>query len=285
MSTGTLDEIEIDYPESDGKPMADNTIQWNWMVRIVCELQEQFKNQQVFVAGDLFWYPVEGKPRIVVAPDGLVAFGRPPGDRGSYKQWEEGGIAPQVVFEVLSPNNDDEEMEAKLLFYQTYGVEEYYFIDPYEPTAIGYLRRNGLLEPVAELTGHVSPRLGVRFELLPDEVRMFSPTGREFLDPKDRADVFAEEQRRQKAASDEELRQTEEAYEEKLRKAKRVAKEELRQAQEAAERELRQAKAVAEDERRRAVRAESAAAAAKQRSETLRARLKERGIDPDSLGI
>ena len=259
MSTGTLDEVDVDYPESDGKPMADNTLQWEWMVRIVGELKEQFKGQQVFVAGDLFWYPVEGKPRIVVAPDGLVAFGRPPGDRGSYKQWEEGGIAPQVVFEVLSPNNDDEEMEAKLLFYQTHGVEEYYFIDPYEPTAIGYLRRNGLLEPVAELTGHVSPRLGVRFELLPDEVRMFTSSGREFQDREDRMEDFAEEQRRQKAAAAEELRQT-----------KLEAKEELRQAQEAAERELRQAKSVAEVARRRA--------------ETLSAKLREHGIDPDALG-
>ena len=42
------------------------------------ELKDQFAGQDVFVAGDLFWYPVRGNPRIVTAPDGLVVFGRPP---------------------------------------------------------------------------------------------------------------------------------------------------------------------------------------------------------------
>ena len=54
----------------------------------------------------------------------------PRGDRGSYKQWEEGGIAPQVVFEVLSPGNRAGEMRRKFQFYQRYGVEEYYIYDP-----------------------------------------------------------------------------------------------------------------------------------------------------------
>ncbi len=104
MSTGTPKDTEIVYPESDGKPMADNTLQWDWMVKIVGELRGLFAGQDVLVAGDLFWYPVQGNPKAVIAPDALVVFGRPPGYRGSYKQWEEGGIAPQVVFEVLSPN-------------------------------------------------------------------------------------------------------------------------------------------------------------------------------------
>lgn len=80
---------DVIYPESDGKPIADNTLQWNWVVRIVSELQELFAGQQVFVAGDLFWYPVRGNNRIVAAPDALVAFGRSPGYRRSYRQWEE----------------------------------------------------------------------------------------------------------------------------------------------------------------------------------------------------
>jgi Uma2 family endonuclease len=60
----------------------------------------------VFVAGDLLWYPVPDRRETgPIAPDVLVAFGRPKGRRGSYRQWEENGIAPQVVFEVLSPSN------------------------------------------------------------------------------------------------------------------------------------------------------------------------------------
>jgi Uma2 family endonuclease len=97
-----LSKSNIIYPESDGKPIADNTKQFELIVEIKKGLNLLFiNNPQVFVAGDLFWYPVEGQSKIVTAPDVMVAVGRPKGDRGSYKQWEEDNIAPQVVFEIL----------------------------------------------------------------------------------------------------------------------------------------------------------------------------------------
>ncbi|MEE6161048.1 hypothetical protein U9R62_06765 [Cylindrospermopsis raciborskii DSH] len=44
---------------------------------------EPFKsNVDVFVAGDLFWYPVEGSNKIKLAPDTMVVFGRPKGMGG-----------------------------------------------------------------------------------------------------------------------------------------------------------------------------------------------------------
>ena len=76
--------------------MSDNTLQFRWIVTIEGGLDALFiDDPNVFVAGDLLWYPVEGKPTIRSAPDAMVVFGRPKGDRGSYKQWEEGGIAPR----------------------------------------------------------------------------------------------------------------------------------------------------------------------------------------------
>src|SRR6266704_5862438 len=58
------------YPESDGLPMADNTKQFRWIVTIQGGLDALFKDEpNVFVAGDLLWYPVEGKPTIRLAPD------------------------------------------------------------------------------------------------------------------------------------------------------------------------------------------------------------------------
>jgi Uma2 family endonuclease len=88
------------------------------------------QTQNLFVAGDMLWYPVEGRPDIRQAPDVMVAFGRPNGDRGSYRQWEEENIPPQVVFEILSPGNRKKEMDDKFAFYERYGVEEYYIYDP-----------------------------------------------------------------------------------------------------------------------------------------------------------
>ena len=70
------------------------------------------------MAGDLFWYPeqVDEPPAPSQAPDAMVVLGRPQGDRGSYKQWQEENIAPQVVFEILSPSNSAREMLNKQAF-------------------------------------------------------------------------------------------------------------------------------------------------------------------------
>jgi hypothetical protein len=52
---------QIIYPDSDGEPMADNTLQWDWIATIKLGLEKVFrKDANVFVAGDLLWYPVEG---------------------------------------------------------------------------------------------------------------------------------------------------------------------------------------------------------------------------------
>jgi Uma2 family endonuclease len=134
-------DAEIIYPDSDGEPIADNTIQFRWLTVIQYNLAWLFaENPDVFVAGDLLWYPVEGNNKLRQAPDVMVVFGVAKGDRGSYQQWKEKNIAPQVVFEILSPGNTTKEMNRKLLFYDRYGVEEYYLYDPDSNRLTGWLR-------------------------------------------------------------------------------------------------------------------------------------------------
>jgi Uma2 family endonuclease len=128
-TTGTQPNIE--YPSTDGEPMAQNTKQYRWITTIQGGLAAMFRNRDdVFVAGDLFWYPIEGDNTDPRRPDVMVVFGRPKGDRDSYRQWEEGGVAPQVVFEILSPSNTLSELLDKSLFYEHHGVQEYYIYDP-----------------------------------------------------------------------------------------------------------------------------------------------------------
>ena len=174
---------QIVYPESDGKPMADNTKQFRWIVTLEGGFEALFRDREdVFVAGDLFWYPVEGRPDIRMAPDVMIVFGRPKGDRPSYMQWEEENIAPQVVFEVLSPSNSLLEMAKKLEFYDRYGVEEYYLYDPETGDFTGWIRgEDGRLRVIDEIQGWVSPRLGVRFEIEDGELRVIRPDGQRFM--------------------------------------------------------------------------------------------------------
>ena len=115
MPSHSLIEPEVEYPDGDGQPMAENTLQFQWIVTIKGNLDAQYRQvHDVFVAGDLLWYPVRGQPTLRRAPDVLVALGRPKGYRGSYRQWEEGGVAPHVVWEIRSPGNDDAEMAEQL---------------------------------------------------------------------------------------------------------------------------------------------------------------------------
>lgn len=137
------DDADITYPESDGEPMAENTKQFEIITMLHGGIDAMFHDRDdVFVAGDLFWYPVEGNPNIRLAPDIMVVFGRPRGHRPSYMQWKEENIAPQVVFEILSPSNRPAEMMNKLDFYDTYGVEEYFMYDP-ETREMNAWRRTG----------------------------------------------------------------------------------------------------------------------------------------------
>ena len=177
-------KLETIYPSSDGQPMAESTEHYQWIVTITGGLESLFKDDEnVFVAGDLLWYPVEGQPKIRRAPDAMVVFGRPKGARGSYIQHLETGIAPQVVFEILSTGNRMLEMSRKFDFYQTYGVEEYYVYDHLSNDLAIWLRNQeqNRLEPVDDVQNWQSPRLGIRFELTDESLNIFNPDGTKFL--------------------------------------------------------------------------------------------------------
>jgi Uma2 family endonuclease len=196
-----ISKAEVIYPDRDGLPMSDNTLQFNWIVKIKENLEILYADRSdVFVAGDLLWYPVEGDQRIRRAPDAMVAFGATKGNRGSYQQWIENNIAPQVVFEILSPGNRLAEMIAKYEFYSRYGVEEYYVYEPERVELTGWIRRNGELQVIEPIEGWVSPCLGIRFEL-GETLEIFRPDGEPFRSPveiaqeakvqKERADALA----------------------------------------------------------------------------------------------
>ena len=246
-------KAEIIYPESDGLPMAENTKQFRWIVLIKENLEILFaSNNDVFVAGDLFWYPVEGDNTTRLAPDIMVVFGREKSDRGSYQQWKENNIPPQVVFEILSPGNRPKEMENKLLFYQRYGVEEYYIYDPDKIELTGSIRRGNQLETIGEINGWISPRLQIKFQLKEDTLEIFAPNGNKFLTTLELAQK-AENERQQK-----EFERQQKEFERQQKEFERQQKENERQQKEEALAELE---------------------AEKQRYQALIEKLKAQGID------
>lgn len=187
MQSSAIKKQKVFYPESDGQPMAENTLQYEWIVLIKQGLESIFLNRDdVFIAADLFWYPVEGENTIRLAPDVMVALGRPKGKRGSYKQWQEGNIAPQVVFEILSPSNRPLEMSRKLQFYEQYGVLEYYIYDPENFSFSACVRsdtQSALIDMCETEWGNcTSPLLGISFYWDSEaELEIKDPQGKPFL--------------------------------------------------------------------------------------------------------
>jgi Uma2 family endonuclease len=177
--------VVVHYPDDDGEPMSDNTVQFAWISIVMWNLEVQFAGRpDVFVAGNNLVYPVKDDADTRQAPDVYVAFGRPKGDRGGYKVWDEGGVFPQVIFEVWSPNNRMSKMMDKLRFYEKYGAEEYYILYPEFPAHIDVWRREGdQLVQVEDFANWVSPRLGTRFGVAKGELTVRGPDGRPFLSP------------------------------------------------------------------------------------------------------
>lgn len=131
----------------------------------------------VVVASDLPWYPVEGDPGVRKAPDVMVTFGRPGGSRDSYKQWEEGGIAPQVVFELYPRFPGASEVIRDYRFYDHFAVEEVYFYEVHRADLCGWFRDASGLNSIPEIDGWVSPRLGSRFVRIGGEWMIASEVG------------------------------------------------------------------------------------------------------------
>ncbi|NET62546.1 MAG: Uma2 family endonuclease [Symploca sp. SIO2E6] len=189
------------YPESDGLPLSDNTIQFRLITTLQGGIDTLFADDpSVFVAGDLLWYPTEAVDgeSVSQAPDVMVVFGRPKGDRRSYKQFLEENIPPSVVFEILSKSNTKKEMEAKFDFYERYGVEEYYKYDPRTNILEGWLRRNNRLIAISNIEGWISPRLGCRLETANGKLEVYRPDGQRmetYVETSKRAELESKERR------------------------------------------------------------------------------------------
>ncbi len=198
MNTAFAPEAEVVYPDTDGEPMGDNSHQLDLIIALYQGLTDHFVGRgDVAVHSNLIWYPVRGRPDVRRAPDVMVAFGRPPGRRRSYMQWDENGVAPQVVFEIFAPGNRPKDLLDKFFFYERYGVEEYYFFDPDAPSLTGWCQKNGSWEEIDPLAGFTSPRLGLSFGWDGgDSFDLLGPDGRRLRTHEELIQAWQDEQAR-----------------------------------------------------------------------------------------
>ncbi|HWM95103.1 MAG TPA: Uma2 family endonuclease [Thermoanaerobaculia bacterium] len=169
---------EIEYPTSDGQPMAETSLHLNVMFDLIMGLRNRYREvPDVWVGGNLFLCYQEGNPRAAVAPDVLLAKGVRKYDRDNYLLWQE--RPPSLVVEVTSRSTKGEDQKRKKGIYEQIGVEEYILFDPYaeylNPSLQGFRLLAGkylpiLLNPDGSLLSQTS---GVLMRREGEKLRMF----------------------------------------------------------------------------------------------------------------
>lgn len=123
---------EVEYPTSDGKPMAETELHWREIMELVYILDRLYKDRKdVYIAGNNFFYYKEGDPKACFAADAYVVFGVSKEKRDCYKLWEEGDHVPSIIFEFTSRSTRVEDTQKKRDVYANLGVPEYFLYDPY----------------------------------------------------------------------------------------------------------------------------------------------------------
>ena len=187
-----IEQEEIEYPSSDGEPMAESDITRDYMTYGVEALKLHFhKRWDVYVSANSFVYYEEGNKSAVVAPDIYVVFGVKKRQRDNYKIWKEAGIAPQFVLEITSETTQDVDQETKPETYRSLGVKEYFQYDPsgdyLNPILQGVRLVNNRYEQIPsnkivfDTLWLYSEVLGLELHIISGELRLRNPQTGEFL--------------------------------------------------------------------------------------------------------
>ena len=231
MSLATLPRIvsPADYPESDGKPMAETDLHLEEMLALIAILQDRYRDApEVYVAGNNFIYFDEGNPGARLSPDVYVVFGAPKRLRRTYKLWEE-SRAPAFVLEVSSRQTWPEDEGNKKAICARLGVAEYFLYDPegdyLEPPLQGFrLEKRAYLPLPMDNEGRLfSQALGLKLRLDNGRLQLIeAASGERLLRPQDAYAARREAEARATAAEqaarrEEEARLTAEAELARLR--------------------------------------------------------------------
>ena len=120
----------VEYPESDGLPMAENGFQERAIMGLAVGLRLCFaRRSDVLVECNRLVYYRAGDPSASIVPDVFVVLGVGSRPRRKYKVWEE-GRPPDFVVEVAAPGTYEEEELVKPGIYARMGVREYFQFDP-----------------------------------------------------------------------------------------------------------------------------------------------------------
>jgi Uma2 family endonuclease len=172
---------KVDYPTSDGKPMAETDVHRTLMMDLIQTLQHRYAaDPNVYVSGNLLLYYEEGNKRKHVSPDVFVVGGIEKRLRDYYLMWDE-GKGPDLVIELTSKSTRSEDVNKKMALYRdVLQVPEYFLFDPFQDYLTPSMQGYRLVDGHYELIGSVARRLpsevlGLHLERVGSQLRLFDP--------------------------------------------------------------------------------------------------------------
>lgn len=194
----------IEYPTSDGKPMAETEHHRDLMIDSIRTLQLHPPTaRRFYVSGNLLMYYEEGNKRKHISPDIFAVEGLSSEPRRLYYlTWIE-GKTPDVIVELTSKSTKREDQTKKFELYRDrLKVKEYILFDPYgdylKPRLKGFRLIDGDYVPIPpRVDGSiVSEVLGLILEVRGDVLRFRDPTTGRLLPTPEEARDRAELERR-----------------------------------------------------------------------------------------
>jgi Uma2 family endonuclease len=168
---------EIEYPTSDGQPMAETTLHREIMADTIAALERRYADTpDVWVGGNLFLCYEKGNPSAALAPDVLLAKGVSKWKRPNYLLWQE--VPPALIVEITSRSTRREDLGKKKRVYESIGIEEYFLFDPYgeylDPQLQGYRLAGTRYQPIraARDGSVVSPATGLTLQTEGNRLRL-----------------------------------------------------------------------------------------------------------------
>jgi len=169
----------LHFPESDGKPMAENDKHRKQMIALLNALDDFFiDDPRTYVTGNiLVHFRDETGEWKFLAPDIMVVKGVEKKDRSSYVIEDE-GKAPDLIIELVSPSSKVEDFGNKRVVYASWGVKEYFLFDPTGELSSaplrGYRLEGGEYMPMMGARLH-SEVLGLDLVVEKGKLRLFNP--------------------------------------------------------------------------------------------------------------
>lgn len=172
----TVQHLDVEYPESDGKPMGETDLHIDWTIRLRQVLKHRYRDQNVYVGSDMLLYYAEGTPSQFVVPDEFVVLDCEPHRRRVFQTWVEKRV-PNVVIEITSRSTRREDETFKPRYYQEMGVQELFLYDPsgdyLRPPLQGKRLVDGVYQPITEKpTGLECQQLGLWFRLDGEDLQL-----------------------------------------------------------------------------------------------------------------